>query len=113
MSKHKKDKKNEEKVKAVLSKQDVEHLAHLIRLEIDEDQLKQISEQLADTIDYVENMGELDLSKVSETTHSTDAKNVTFDDGTPSDRTFSQADATANAAKSADGYFIVDKMLDK
>lgn len=96
-----------------LTKEDVQHLAKLVNLSLTDGEIDQIGEQLSDTLKYVENLDELDTSSVSGMSHTVDSTNVTFSDGKESNRTFSQEDALKNAKKKKDGFFIVDKILDK
>lgn len=99
--------------KKTLTKEDVLHLAKLVNLSLSEEEIDQIQEQLSDTLDYVINLDELDTSKVAGMSHSTDVKNITFEDGMKSTRTFSQGEANANSKKKKDGFFVVDKIIDK
>ena len=105
--------KGKNKDKKEFSREEVSHLAHLVRLELSEEEIKMFQDQLGDTIDYVQNLSELETEGVKGLSHTTDTKNVTFEDGEKSKRTFSQEDAVANAKKEEDGSFVVDKILDK
>lgn len=99
--------------KKTLTKEDVLHLAKLVNLKLSDEDIDQIQSQLSDTLDYVVNLDELDTSKIEGMSHSTSVKNVTFEDGTLSKRTFSQTEATENSKKKKEGYFVVDKIIDK
>lgn len=96
-----------------LTREQVLHLAHLARLRLSEEEIVKLQAQLSETIDFIENLDELDTTGVKETSHSVDVKNVTFEDGAAPDRTFSQEDALRNAPKKKDGYIAVTKILDK
>lgn len=109
-----------------LSRQEVEHLAKLVGLQLNDQEIEQFSSQLAETISYIHNLDELDTSTVSETSHANSSVNVAFKDGTTSERTFLQSEALMNVRKlvkqkndskseSPDdgGFFIVNKILNK
>jgi len=99
--------------KQTLSREEVLRLADLVKLELSEEEIVILQEQLGETIDYIQNLNELDTDGVKETSHTTNSHNVTFIDGAPSTRTFTQKEATINAKRTRDGYFIVTKILDK
>lgn len=100
-------------VRKVLTREEVLHLAHLVRLELTEDEIKKLQTQLSETIDFIENLNELDTANVKETSHAVQVQNVTFDDGAEPDRTLTQDEALKNAPKKRDGFFAVSKILDK
>jgi aspartyl-tRNA(Asn)/glutamyl-tRNA(Gln) amidotransferase subunit C len=101
------------KAKEKVSKELVKKLAELVKVELTEQNAEELQESLGATIDYVKNLDEVDTSKFEPTYHTVDQKNVTFDDGTEGNRTFTQEEATSNGKKVVDGYFVVDKILDK
>ncbi len=92
-------------------KKDVEHLAKLTNLTLNDEEVTLFGKQLQETITYVENLNELDTSHVDATSHSGAQKNITFSDGTPNDRGLSQEQALKNAKKQNDGYFEVDRIM--
>lgn len=99
--------------KKELTKEEVLHLAKLVNLELSEGEVEKFRNQLGETIDYIKNLQELDTEGVEETSHTTDSKNITFSDGTKSERTFTQDEALKNARNKKDGFFVVDKILEK
>lgn len=96
-----------------LSKEQVLHLAKLVRLELTDEEIEALSTQLGETLDYIKNLEELDTKNIKETAHSGDAINVTFQDGDSPDRTFTQEEALKNAPKKDKGFFVVSKILNK
>lgn len=97
----------------VLTKEEVEHIADLIKLELSDEEISDLQVRLGETIDYVNNLSELDTAGVKESATSGNLKNVSFEDGEESTRTLSQDDAVKNAKASKDGYILVSKILDK
>lgn len=94
-----------------LSKDDVKHLADLSALQLSDAELETFRKQFDSTLEYVENMSELDTKSVEASKHLSGQNNVFFEDGTVSTRQLSQEDATKNSKKHADGYFVVDRIL--
>ena len=62
----------------ILTKEDVLHIAKLANLPLDDASIEKFQKQLSETINYVENLDELDTKDVKPTSHSTDLKNVYF-----------------------------------
>lgn len=96
-----------------LTKKDILHLAKLANLSLDEKEIKELQSKLGDTIEYVQNLGEIDTSQVSAAYRTHTLQNVTFEDGLPSSRTLTAKQVTHNAPKTEKNYFKVDKILDK
>ncbi len=64
----------------MIETKDVEHVAKLARLELDEDEKVKFSKQLGDILKYVEMMNEVDTSGVEPMNHSIDFSNVMRED---------------------------------
>ena len=67
---------------------DVEHVAKLARLELDEDEKVKFSKQLGDILKYVEQMNEIDTTGVEPMNHAIEFYNVMRDDVEKYERTF-------------------------
>lgn len=65
---------------AKLSKEQVEHIAKLARLEFAEDEKAKFQDQLSSILDYVEKLQEVDTTGVQPMAHALDIKNVTRTD---------------------------------
>ena len=93
-----------------ISKQEVEHVAKLGRLELSEQEKDKLTEQLSGILTYVEKLNELDTTGVEPTAHILDIKNVMRDDtaipGLPQER------ALANAPEKAAGHYKVPKIIE-
>lgn len=94
-----------------LTKDDVLHIANLANLHLDDASIKKFSEQLSETLNYVENLDELDTKNVHPTSHSTQVTNVYFEDGTECKRMFTQEQALQNTKKKQKKMFIVPRIM--
>ena len=93
-----------------ISKQEVEHVAKLARLELAEQEKDRLTDQLSNILTYVEKLNELDTKGVEATAHVLDIKNVMRDDvGAPS---LPQERALANAPEKAAGHYKVPKIIE-
>lgn len=95
-----------------LKKEDILHIAKLANLSLTPEEVEKYTKQLAETITYVENLNELDTSKVEPTSHSTNVKNVFFADGTANERQFTQDQALQNAKKETNRQFVVGRIME-
>jgi aspartyl-tRNA(Asn)/glutamyl-tRNA(Gln) amidotransferase subunit C len=93
-----------------ISKQEVEHVARLARLELAEGEKDKLIDQLSNILTYVETLNGLDTKGVEPTSHVLDIKNVMRDDvSAPS---LPQEQALANAPEKAAGHFKVPKIIE-
>ena len=95
---------------AVLSRGDVEKVALLARLKLNDAELDRMTQQLGSILGYVERLGEVDTSGVEPMAHAVERTNVFRDDvETP----MLPVDAAlANAPKTDGRYFLVPQILD-
>lgn len=98
--------------KVDLTKDDVLHIAKLANLPMDDASIEKFRKQLTETINYVENLDELDTKDVPATSHSTNVKNVFFEDGTKNERQFSQEEALKNGKNIKRNMFIVPRIME-
>lgn len=94
-----------------LSKEDVLHIAQLANITLSESEVEKYQKQLIETINYVENLDELDTTGVEPTSHSTKQTNVYFKDGTKSERKFTQEEALKNGKKTKREMFVVERLM--
>lgn len=59
-----------------LTKEQVAHIAHLVRLELTAEQAEKFSHQLSDILDYMEILNEVDTDSVEETNQVTGLENI-------------------------------------
>ncbi len=97
--------------KASLSKEDILHLAKLANLQITDAEVDKYLNQLEQTLDYVDNMSELDTSKVDAAASSSQLDNVFFTDGTTNSRGLSTAEVLANSKSKKGTAFKVTRIL--
>jgi aspartyl-tRNA(Asn)/glutamyl-tRNA(Gln) amidotransferase subunit C len=92
----------------VISREEVEHIARLARLTFDGEELERFQHDLSQIIDYVQTLGELDLSGLEPTAHAVEVKNVLrADEPKPC---LSQEEAVANGPLVDGGQFVVPRM---
>ena len=92
-----------------ISKQEVEHVAKLARLEITETEKEAFSQQLSAILTYVEKLNQLKTEGVEPTATVLGQTNVFREDkARPS---LPVEKAVANAPESADGFFVVPKII--
>ncbi|MAF83828.1 MAG: Asp-tRNA(Asn)/Glu-tRNA(Gln) amidotransferase subunit GatC [Gammaproteobacteria bacterium] len=93
-----------------LSKSDVEHIAHLARLEVSDDEIADYVDKLSSIIDLVAKLGELDTSDVLPMAHPLDmSQRLRPDEATESD----QRDLyQRNAQAVGDGFYRVPKVIE-
>ncbi len=93
-----------------ITKQEVEHVAKLARLEMSEEEKERLTDQLSHILTYVDKLNELDTAGVEPTSHVLDMSNVMRDDvSAPS---LSQEKALANAPEKAAGHYKVPKIIE-
>ncbi len=94
-----------------LSKKDIEHLAKLSALSLSDPELEKYGQQLSETLDFVENLNELNTDAVKEAHSVTDSKDVFFEDGEKCTRMLTEEEAAQNAKSVKNGQFSVKKIL--
>ena len=90
---------------------DVEKLARLSKLTVSEEESRSLSTQLSESLDYVQNLEDIDTSHVPDSYFTTDAKNVMDEDVVDESIMLSQKDALKNASSTKDGYFVIKRIL--
>ncbi|MGC8990459.1 MAG: Asp-tRNA(Asn)/Glu-tRNA(Gln) amidotransferase subunit GatC [Verrucomicrobiia bacterium] len=89
---------------------DIQHLAHLARLSLTEEEKQLIGAQLHDILRYMDKLKELDVSNIEPTAHAVPLTNVTRPDMV--ERSLPHQDALRNAPLQADGLFIVPRIIE-
>jgi aspartyl-tRNA(Asn)/glutamyl-tRNA(Gln) amidotransferase subunit C len=93
----------------MISRQDVNKVSLLARLQLTEAELDTMTSQLGQIVGYVEQLNELDTSKVEPLSHPVDVKNVFRDDVLqPS---FPRETILANAPHADDEFYLVPAVL--
>ncbi len=90
------------------SKIDVDHLAELTKLSVTDKEKEKLSNQLKETVDYINVLDELETSAVQPTFQVTGQFNPGREDQ-PKDF-LDQDSGLANAPRKNKGYFVVEKI---
>lgn len=94
---------------ATLSRADVEHVAHLARLGLAEDELARLEVQLNHILDQYAVLARLDTDAILPTAQTIELENILREDvARPS---LAQADALANAPERDGSYIVVPPIL--
>jgi aspartyl-tRNA(Asn)/glutamyl-tRNA(Gln) amidotransferase subunit C len=93
-----------------ITKQEVEHVAKLARLELQEREKDMLTDQLSNILTYVEQLNTLDTAGVEPTSHVLDIRNVMRDDIPAT--SLPQERALANAPEKAAGHYKVPKIIE-
>ena len=93
-----------------ITKQEVEHVAALARLELSEQEKELLTSQLSNILTYVEKLNELDTKGVEPTAHVLDIRNVMRDD--VPEESLTQERALANAPEKAAGHYKGPKSIE-
>ena len=95
----------------MISRPDVEHVARLARLALDDAELERMREQLNGILGYIDKLRVLDTTGVEPTSHAVPLVNVMRDDATrpclPPD------EALANAPERSGQFFRVPKIIEE
>ncbi|MCX6813609.1 MAG: Asp-tRNA(Asn)/Glu-tRNA(Gln) amidotransferase subunit GatC [Candidatus Azambacteria bacterium] len=93
-----------------LSKETVQYVAQLARIELQDKELEKLSHQLKDILDFIDKLKTLDVSGVNPTTHALTLNNVLREDrpgkSLPIEKTL------ANAPHKQDNFFVVPKVIE-
>ena len=94
-----------------LSKEEVLHLAKLAGLTLTDVEIEKNAVQLAETIDYIRNLDELDTEGIAPTNSVVDLSNVTFDDGEKNTRALNTEEVFFNGKHVKDKAFVVGRIM--
>jgi aspartyl-tRNA(Asn)/glutamyl-tRNA(Gln) amidotransferase subunit C len=92
-----------------LTREQVEKVSLLARLQLDEDELATMTRQLGQIVDYVEQLSELDTSDIEPMAHAVSLGNI-FADDQPR-HSLDREEALANAPKRDDECYRVPAVL--
>jgi len=92
-----------------IKKEEVEHVAHLARLNVEGEELDRMTMQLDMILSYVAKLEELDTTGVEPTTHAFSITNAFREDGVkPS---LAQGEALANGPDHSEDSFVVPRVI--
>jgi len=100
------------KNKKKLSKDEILHLADLSNIKLTDEEISKYQDQLTKTLDYVENLNELNTDQVNPSADITDLDNISFEDGSENKRGLSARQALANSKNNKDQFFVANKIFE-
>jgi aspartyl-tRNA(Asn)/glutamyl-tRNA(Gln) amidotransferase subunit C len=90
----------------------IEHISKLALIDLDDDEKKELAEELKDIINYFKKLEDLDIKNVEPTRHPIEGlKNVFREDKVG--ESLSNEEALKNAEHTKDGYFKAPRILKK
>jgi aspartyl-tRNA(Asn)/glutamyl-tRNA(Gln) amidotransferase subunit C len=89
----------------------VEHVAQLANLPLDEKQLEMLGKQLAETLSYIDRLNEIPTEDVEPTSQVTGLTNVTRDDSVAD--SLPQEAALENSPETYNGYIVVNAIFEE
>jgi aspartyl-tRNA(Asn)/glutamyl-tRNA(Gln) amidotransferase subunit C len=94
----------------MITREDVEHLARLARLQLGEDELERTRKQLSGILSYIDKLNALDTASVEPTSHAVPLVNVMREDVV--EPCFPREAMLANAPDPAGEFFRVPRILE-
>ena len=94
----------------IISDETIEYVGILAKLELDDAQKENAKKDMADMLDYIDKLGELDTDGIEPMSHVSDVKNVWREDVVTNDD--ERENIIKNAPGQKDGMFEVPKTFD-
>lgn len=95
----------------MITRTETEHIATLARLDFSDAEYEQLTGELNNVIGYIDQLNELDVSSVAPLENINEAVQTNVFRPDESKECLSVEDALKNAPKSADGFFLVPKVI--
>lgn len=92
-----------------ITAQQVQKVAELARLDIDDNQVDRLAEQLAAILAYMDKLNEVDTGDVAPTAHAIELTNAFRDDAVHDH--LDREKSLANAPQAEEGAFVVPKVI--
>jgi aspartyl-tRNA(Asn)/glutamyl-tRNA(Gln) amidotransferase subunit C len=92
-----------------ISREEIVHVAHLARLEVNEAEIEKFSAQIGEILDYVDQLKQADTDGVEPTSHATALANAFRDD--VERESLDREAALGNAPQKEEGSFVVPKVV--
>lgn len=92
-----------------ITKTEVEHVAHLARLELDAEAIERFAGQIGDILAYVDKLKKVDTEGVAPTSHAISLTNAFRDDEVRDH--LDREQSLANAPEKGDGTFLVPRVI--
>ena len=94
----------------IISDETIEYVGILAKLELSEEEKEQAKKDMANMLDYIDTLNELDTSGVEPMSHVFPVNNVFREDVVTNED--DREEILANAPEAKDGAFVVPKTLD-
>jgi len=96
-----------------ITSQLTKHVAKLANIPISDQEAEQLADDFAETLVVVDQLQSLDVDDVEPTHQVTGLTNVLREDKVDEKKMFTQKEALANAPRQHNGYFVVDRLINK
>lgn len=94
-----------------LTKDEVKHVGQLANLTLNDQEIERLSDQLSETLKYIEQLNEVDTKQVEETHSVTGLVNIMRPDET--EKSLTQSQALQNSKSSENGQFKVKAIFEQ
>jgi len=91
----------------------VQHIAKLANIPVTDEEAAKLASGFEKTLETIADLKKIDTNGVTPTSQVNGLENVLREDAVESSRTFTQAEALANAKASYQGYFVVPRLIKK
>ncbi|NCN03655.1 MAG: Asp-tRNA(Asn)/Glu-tRNA(Gln) amidotransferase subunit GatC [Candidatus Pacebacteria bacterium] len=96
-----------------ITTQQVQHIAQLANIPVDDSEAKKLATGFEETLDTIKDLRAVDTEGIEPTHQVTGMENVLREDIVDDSRTFTQAEALANAKETYQGFFVVPRIIKK
>ena len=93
-----------------ITRETVEYVAHLARIELQQKELEKLSKQLHDILDFIDTLTKVDIKDIAPTSHILPISNILRED-VPRPSLTAQ-NALANAPQKEGNFFVVPKVIE-
>jgi aspartyl-tRNA(Asn)/glutamyl-tRNA(Gln) amidotransferase subunit C len=94
-----------------INKDDIAHLGQLTKLEVSSEESILYASQMNATVQYIENLQELNTDTTEPTNNGLKTENIFFNDGEPNKRILTQEETLKNARNKTGSFFVVKKIM--
>lgn len=99
--------------KATVTPAEVRHIATLAQIPVSAEEEQKFASAFAETLEVVDQLRQVDVSKTPTTHQVTGLENVWREDAVDEKKQFTQEEALANAPQKHEGYFVVARVLEE
>lgn len=93
-----------------ITKETVEYVAHLARIELKSKELEKLSQQLQEILDFIDKLKKIDIKNISPTSHILPLNNVLRQDSLK--ESLSPQKALENTPQKEGNFFVVPKVIE-